>query len=96
MFSKIQSRQDYLGLSLRSLAMQLEVSQISPSLALNGKRESNKPMRKKFSSWLRSPIASQQTNCAPALVDHFINEIASHFAVFVNSNSFVLARYYNV
>jgi len=76
--------------------MQLEVSQTSLSLVLNGKRESSKPVRKKFSSWLRSPMGSHQTNCASGLVDRFINERASHFAVFVNSNSFALARFYNV
>jgi len=80
MLSKIQSRQEYLGLSLRSLATQLEVSPTLLSLVLNGKRESSKVMSKKFSSWLRSPIASQQPNCPSGMVDRFINERASHLA----------------
>ena len=85
-----------IGIFRTVLAIQLEVSQTSLCRVLNGKRESSKPMRKKLSSWLRSPIASQQHNCASALVDRFINERASHFAAFVNSHSFALARFYNV
>ena len=49
MLSKIRSRQEYIGLSLRSLSKELEVSPTLLSLVLNGKCELSKPMWKKLS-----------------------------------------------
>lgn len=81
MLTKIRTRQEYLGLSLRGLAKQLEVSPTSLSFVLNGKREPSKVMRKKLSSWLRTPVATQGAHCPSALVDQFIDERSSHLAV---------------
>ena len=81
MLSKIKARQEYIGLSLRSLSKELEVSPTLLSLVLNGKREPSKPMRKKLSSWLKAPVATQSAHCPSALLDLFINERSSHLAV---------------
>jgi transcriptional regulator with XRE-family HTH domain len=80
MLAKVQSRQEYLGLSLRSLAAQIEVSPTLLSLVLSGKRESSEALSRKFSTWLRTPVSSQGSNCPSALVDQFINERASYLA----------------
>jgi len=73
MLSKIKVRQEYTGLSLRFLSKELEVSATSLSLVLNGKREPSKAMRKKLSSWLKTPVSTQTAHCPWALLDLFIN-----------------------
>ena len=81
MLTKIRSRQENLGLSLRSFAKQLEVSPTLLSLVLNGKREPSKGMSRRLSKWLRTPVAAQTAHCPSALVDQFVNDRASHLAV---------------
>ena len=80
MLANIQSRQEHLGLSLRSLAKQLEVSPTLLSLVLSGKRKPSKAMLNRFSSWLRTPVATLGPYCPSALVDQFVNDRASHLA----------------
>ena len=80
MLTKIRARQQNLGLSLRNLAKQLEVSPTLLSLVLNGKREPSKAMSRKLSRWLRTPVAVDGTHCPSGLVNQFINERASHLA----------------
>jgi site-specific recombinase XerD len=81
MLTKIRSRQENLGLSLRNLAKQLEVSPTLLSLVLNEKREPSKALSRKLSKWLRTPVATQMAHCPTALVDQFVNDKASHLAV---------------
>ena len=73
MLSKIKARQEYIGLSLRSLSKELEVSPTLLSLVLNGKREPSKAMRKKLSSWLKTPVSTHTAHCPWALLNLFIN-----------------------
>ena len=80
MLAKIQARQEYLGLSLRSLARQLDVSPTLLSPVLNEKRRPSKAMLNRFSSWLRTPVATLGPYCPSALVDQFVNDRASHLA----------------
>lgn len=80
MLTKIQARQEYLGLSLRSLAKQLEVSPTLLSLVLNSKREPSKAMTRKFSRWLRTPVTVDNAHCPSGIVNRFITEKASHLA----------------
>ena len=80
MLTKIRSRQAFLGLSLRNLAKQLEVSPTLLSLVLSEKREPSKAMSRRLSKWLRTPIATEQAYCPSALVDQFINDRSSHLA----------------
>ena len=80
MLTKIQSRQEYLGLSLRSLAKQLKVSPALLSLVLNGKREPSSAMVNKLSKWLATPVATEAGSCPSRLIDQFIDERASYLA----------------
>ena len=64
MLTKIRSRQENLGLSLRGLAKQLEVSPTLLSLVLSGKRKPSKALSQKLSKWLlRTPVATQMAHC---------------------------------
>ncbi len=64
MLTKIRSRQENLGLSLRGLAKQLEVSPTLLSLVLSGKRKPSKALSRKLSKWLlRTPVATQMAHC---------------------------------
>jgi integrase/recombinase XerD len=80
MLTKIRSRQENLGLSLRNLAKQLEVSPTLLSLVLSEKREPSKAMSRRLSKWLRTPVATDQAYCPTALVDQFIHDRSSHLA----------------
>ena len=80
MLTKIRTRQEYLGLSLRNLASQLEVSPTLLSLVLNGKRKPSKGINAKFSSWLRRPVATAGDHCPSGLIDKFIEDRSSHLA----------------
>jgi len=65
MLSKIKARQEYIGLSLRSLSKELEVSPTLLSLVLNGKRKPSKPMRKKLLTCPPQtyPVERSDTGC---------------------------------
>ncbi|WFG36530.1 tyrosine-type recombinase/integrase [Candidatus Lucifugimonas marina] len=80
MLKKIRTRQEYLGLSLRNLASQFEVSPALLSLVLNGKRKPSKAMTRKLASWLRRPVATDLDHCPSSLIDKFIEDRSSHLA----------------
>jgi transcriptional regulator with XRE-family HTH domain len=80
MLTKIRTRQEYLGLLLRELSKQLEVSPTLLSLVLNGKRKPSKTMMRKLISWLRRPVATDLEYCPSGLIDKFIEDRSSHLA----------------
>ena len=80
MLEKVDYRRISLGLSVRQLAKQLEVSPSLLSMALNGKRVPSKEFTRSLKKWLRTPAVGISERHPAKLIQRFIDERSAHLA----------------
>ena len=72
MLDQIQYRRNSAGLSIRTLASDLNVSHTLQSLTLSGRRKPSKALLSRFKEWLRTPLAFDPPGAPSTVYGRFI------------------------